>query len=268
MNETLAFVAAHGYWLVALWVALDQIGLPLPSSPILLAAGALAAQDHLDPWILVAVATLASYPSDLFLYELGRRRGMSFMRLLCRISLEPDACVRQAEVAFSRRGAAVLVWAKFLPGLTLAAPPLAGIFRMPLRTFLLYDGVGALLYASAFVGLGHVFHTQLEAAARWIANLAGGGVSTIAAALLAYWAYKALQRQRMIRLLRTRRITPRELWDRVQAGELPTIVDVRALVDFADVPKTLPGAHRIGMEEIEARHHELPRDRDLILYCT
>lgn len=153
MNETIEFLLRHGYVVLFLFVFAEQIGLPLPAIPVLLAMGALAGAGEMSYGLALGVAVIASVASDLIWYCVGRVRGGSVLNLLCRIALEPDSCVRRTEETFARHGARSLLFAKFVPGLNTAAPPLAGLFRMKLRRFLAFDALGALLYQ---IGRAHV----------------------------------------------------------------------------------------------------------------
>jgi len=143
MEEIISFLLRHGYWVVFAFVLAEQIGLPLPATPVLLAMGALAGLGRLSFLHAFALSVVASLIGDCLWYWLGRKRGYSVLNLLCRIALEPDSCVRRTENVFSRFGAGALLFAKFVPGLSTAAPPLAGLFRMPLWRFLLSDTAGA-----------------------------------------------------------------------------------------------------------------------------
>src|SRR5579864_3153952 len=165
MNQFLTFLLRHGYSVVFAFVLAEQIGLPVPSTPILLAMGALAGLGRLSFVGALALGVAASLLADTLWYWLGRKRGYPVLNLLCRIALEPDSCVRKTENVFSRFGAGSLLFAKFVPGLSTAGPPLAGLFRMRLPIFLLSDGAGAALWVGAFSGLGYLFRTQLEYAA-------------------------------------------------------------------------------------------------------
>src|SRR5262249_50042167 len=146
MNETLQFVVRHGYTLVFAWVFLEQAGLPVPSAPLLLAAGALAGTRQMNLALAIAIAAAAAVANDSMWYELGKLKGVRVLQLLCRISLEPDSCVRRTQVSFGRNGARVLLVAKFIPGLNAMAAPLAGIIRMGWRRFIAFDVLGALLW--------------------------------------------------------------------------------------------------------------------------
>ena len=268
MHSTLQFVLRHGYALVFLVVLAEQAGLPIPSLPILLAAGALAGQGKLALPVTLGVAVAASLISDFVWYELGRRRGHSILRLLCRISLEPDSCVRRTENLFAQRGARSLLVAKFIPGLSTASVTLAGMLRMRPWRFLAWDGTGALLWAAAFASTGFIFSAQLDRVALHAQRLGAGLFVLLLGSLAAYIAFKYRQRQRFIRDLRVARITPEELKQKRDAGEEPVVVDLRHAVEFEAENVKIPGAIHLDPGEIEQRHLEIPRDRDIVLYCT
>lgn len=268
MDESIQFLVRHGYSVLFVWVFAEQIGLPLPAIPFLLAAGALAGAGRLNFAITIGVAVLASLVSDIIWYHIGSRRGSRVLQLLCRISLEPDSCVRRTEEVFARHGAPSLLVAKFIPGLSTAAPPLAGIVRMRMPRFLLFDGLGALLWAGAFAGLGYLFIEQLGHVAASALRLGTWLVVVLVGSLAAYILWKYFQRQRFLRQLRIARISPEELKQKLDAGEDVVIVDLRHSLDFQAEPDTIPGALRLPAEELERRHHEIPTDRDVVLYCT
>jgi len=184
------------------------------------------------------------------------------------LSLEPDSCVRNTELMFGRYGVRSLVVSKFVPGLSTAAPPLAGIFGMRLPRFLLFAGLGALLYTGAFAGLGYLFSAQLERMAEATLRLGGWLMLLVTAALAAYVLVKFRQRRRFLHLLRTARITPEELKERLDRGEKIVIVDLRHALDVEAEPHHIPGALHVSPDDLEARHAEIPRDRDVVLYCN
>jgi membrane protein DedA with SNARE-associated domain len=250
------------------WVFGEQIGLPVPSLPLLLAAGALAGTHHLNFFASLLLCVFAAVAADSIWYALGRIKGIKVLQLLCKISLEPDSCVRRTEGVFSRQGAHSLLVAKFLPGLSTVAPPLAGIFHMRLRRFLLFDGGGSFLWAGTFLGLGYVFSGQIERIAEHALNLGGGLLVLLIGALVAYISYKFIARQRFMRQLRIGRITVEELKSKLDAGEELVIVDLRHALDFEADPETIPGAFRMDAKELEEKDNRLPRDREVILYCT
>ena len=265
LEQAADFLIRHGYAVLFGWVLLEQMGLPIPAAPLLIAAGALARAGKMNLTFALALALIAVILADLFWYSLGRYRGGRILKLLCRISLEPDSCVRRTENLFVRHGVHSLLVAKFVPGLNTAAPSLAGIFRMPVRRFMIFDFLGALLWVVSVTSLGLIFSDQLEQIAlRW----SGWLVAVLAGSLAAYVLGKFIQRRRFIRRLRIARITPKELMDKLRAGETISIVDLRQPLDIEAFPQMIPGALRIAMEEIEERHAEIPRDRDVVLYCS
>ena len=265
LEQAADFLIRHGYAVLFGWVLLEQMGLPVPAAPLLIAAGALARAGKINLTFAVALPFIAIILADLFWYSLGRYRGGRILKLLCRISLEPDSCVRRTENLFIRHGVHSLLVAKFVPGLNTAAPSLAGIFRMPVRRFMIFDSLGAVLWVVSVTSLGLIFSDQLEQIAlRWGAGL----LAVLAGTLAAYVLWKFIQRRRFIRRLRIARITPKELMDKLTAGEDISIVDLRQPMDIEAFPQMIPGALRIAMEEIEERHGEIPRDRDVVLYCS
>ena len=268
MHSTLEFLLHHGYVVLLAWVFGEQIGLPVPSLPLLLAAGALAGTGHLNFFVSLSICVFAAVSADSVWYALGRLKGIKVLQFLCKISLEPDSCVRRTEGVFSKQGARSLLVAKFLPGLSTVAPPLAGIFHMRPRRFLLFDAGGSLLWAGTFLGLGFIFSGQIERIAEHALRLGGWLLVLIAGVLASYIAYKFIARQRFLRELRIGRITVAELKEKIDAGEDLVIVDLRHSLDFEADPETIPGAFRMDAKELQEKNDRLPRDREVILYCT
>jgi len=268
MEETIRFLLLHGYVVLFLSVAADQLGLPVPSVPVLLAMGALSGSGEFSLAGALPLAVLGCLVGDLSWYELGRRRGRGILKFLCRISLEPDYCIRHAEEAFARRGPKVLLYSKFVPGLSLVAPPLAAMFRMRLRRFLAWDVAGSFLWSGAFIGAGFLFRAEIEQVGALLLRLGTEVFALLAAALVCYVAWKAAQRWRFLRRLRFARITPEELNGKMEAGEDLMVVDLRHPLEFdADRVKVFGALHMLP-EELAQRHQEIPRDRDVVLYCT
>jgi membrane protein DedA with SNARE-associated domain len=250
------------------WVFAEQLGVPLPATPFLLAAGALAGSGQMNLALSVALAVVAALLGDSIWFEFGRRRGGRVLNLLCKISLEPDSCVRKTEMAFAQRGARSLLVAKFVPGLNTMAPPLAGIIGMRPARFVLFDALGALLYVGTFVGLGFIFSNQLEQLVSRVASLGFSFLVIVVAGFAAYIGWKYIQRRRFIRSLRIARITPDELRKKIEAGEDVVVVDLRGSLDFEAAPQTIPGAIRLAAEQLDADHTEIPRGREIVLFCT
>lgn len=267
MHSALEFLLHHGYVVLLAWVFAEQIGLPVPSLPILLAAGALAGTGRFSFAGSVGLSVFASLMADSVWYVLGRVRGIKILQLICKISLEPDSCVRRTEGLFAKQGARSLLFAKFVPGLGTVAPPLAGIFHMRPARFLFFDATGALLWSSVYIGLGYVFSGEIERIAEHAFHLGSGIGVLVVGLLLGYILYKFISRQRFLRELRIARITADELKHKLDAGEDVVIVDLRHSVEFEADPQTIPGAFRMDAKDLET-DERLPRDREVILYCT
>lgn len=268
MDATLQFVLRHGYLVLFLWVLAEQAGLPVPSLPMLLAAGALAAAGKLSLSLVLAYALLACVLADFCWFEVGRAKGFRVLNWMCRISLEPDSCVRRTKDVYTRHGPRSLLVAKFVPGFGTLSPPLAGIFRMRIWRFLVYDGAGSLLWASAYVALGYLLSNQLELVAHYALRLGTALIALLVGALAGYVAMKYAQRERVLRDLRVARITPQELKQLMDSGEETLVIDLRQSLDFEAAPEIIPGAVHLDPEDIEVNIANIPRDREVVLYCS
>ena len=148
--------------------------------------------------------------------------------ILCRLSLSPDPCVRQTENVFARWGAGSLVFAKFVPGLSTIAPPLAGIMGLGWWRFMAYNTLGAALWVCVGVGIGLAFHAQVDALLGHLAEMGGLAGAGLLAALASWVTWRWLQRHRFMQALRMARITPDELHALMTGGADPLVLDVRA----------------------------------------
>jgi membrane protein DedA with SNARE-associated domain len=268
MAQLTELIVRYGLPLIFLIVLLEQIGLPIPAIPVLIVAGALAVDRGLSAPMILAIAVLASVVADSLWYWLGRRLGRRVLRLLCRVSLSPDSCVRQTESLFERYGMPSLLFAKFIPGFSTVAPPLAGAVGATVVSFLLYDAGGALVWAGAGVGGGMIFHSAIDRVLDFLTTLGGGAIVVLAIAFVIFIGAKWWQRRRFYQMLRTARITPLELWNLIQEGKNPVVLDVRTTSARGSDPRRLPGASVLATSELDARLADLPRDREIILYCT
>ncbi len=266
--NALQFLADHGASVLFWVVFFEQVGLPIPAIPLLIAAGALVGAGKMSLVTALLVPVAASLPPDLAWYYLGRVKGGKVLGFLCRMSLEPDSCVRDTENLFHRNGPRALLLAKFIPGFSTVAPPLAGIVGMGAATFFFYDAVGVLIWVGLCAGVGALFSNQLEQLALLFDQAGGWLLTIIGVGLAGFIGYKFFHRQKFLRDLRMAKITVDELKHRMDAGDLITVVDVRHPLALDLDPETIPGALNFLMEEIEHRHHEIPRDRDIILYCS
>ena len=268
MNETLDFLVRHGITVLFAAVFVEQMGVPLPAVPWLLAAGALAGAGRMNWLLALSAATVSSSLADLIWFYLGRYRGQRVLNLLCRISLEPDSCVRRTENLFTRYGMRGVVAAKFIPGLSTLVPPLAGNAGVSASRFIIFDGLGSLLYAGCFILAGVLFSQQLEQVIHALSGLGNGALGVVIGLVALYLGYKYYQRQRLLRELRMARITADELHQKQEAGEPLIILDLRSQLEVDQDPALILGAIHIAMDEVEHRHQEIPRDREIILYCS
>jgi membrane protein DedA with SNARE-associated domain/rhodanese-related sulfurtransferase len=268
VQHIVSLVTQYGLALVFVNVLVEQIGLPVPAVPTLIVAGALAAQGQFSATAVLVLAFTACTIGDGFWYAAGRIWGRRVMRLLCRISLSPDTCVRQSEVRFERWGGLTLVLAKFIPGLSAVAPPLAGAMRLAPGPFFFWNSVGVALWAGTAVGAGLVFHAQVSELLVRLEGLGAIAVGALAALLAGYVALKWWERRRFYKALRVARIGVDELRRLMRAAERPVVVDVRSPSVRALDPRYIPGALVMELDEVEQRLDRLPADRDVIFYCT
>ena len=266
--DFIALIAAYGYWIVLAVAFVDQFGAPVPAIAILLAAGAVAGKNELSLAGILAAATVGTVAGDVVLYQGGRWRGGPVLRGLCSFSLAPDTCVRKTETLFERLGWKALVVAKFVPGLAFLAAPVAGVLRMAFAPFLLFDSLGALLYNVVVIGIGFLLHDQLDRVVGWFRALGSAAIPVVVGALVLFWAWRIHQKRRILRSLRSRRLTPAELRLRLESSDPPRIVDLRSAIAFEVTREALPGAIRLDPEELDKRHTDIPRNRDIVLYCT
>jgi membrane protein DedA with SNARE-associated domain len=268
MNETLQFLVTHGYIVLFASVLIEQLGIPLPSTPFIVAAGALAHSGKLSFTVALFVGCCAAMAADLVWFEIGRRRGARVLQFLCRISLEPDYCVRRTENTFARHGAKTLIVGKFIPGVSALATPMAGVYGFSRARFLLFDGLGSLLWIATFELFGYVFSDQLEEVVGYASRFGGLFAVLVAVGFATYVAWKYAQRRRFLRSLRVARITPAQLKAEMDSGANVLIVDLRHAMDEEVEPRMLPGAIRLPAEKLEERGGELPRGQTLVLYCS
>ena len=258
----------YGYWILFAWVLLDQLALPVPALPMILAAGALAGEGHLDPFVCVGIVVFACLPANLFWYWLGIRKGNKVLSLVCLISLEPDTCISSTTSLFHRYGTASLLLSKFIPGLQTIAPPLAGLLGVGLGRFMIMNGLGALLYAVAFVLPGYLAHELIAEIGRAIADYGALGASIIGLLALAGLVWKIVQKQLFLRNLRGRRIQPLDLLASLEGEDPVQVADVRQRMEFNAFPQTIPGAVRVPLDVFDEEVAKLTKERPLVLFCT
>ena len=260
------FFVRHGYALLFFWILAEQCALPLPSVPLLLACGALARDGRMSIYLATFYGVSACLIADNAWFAIGRRRGAKVLRLICKVSLEPDSCVRQTETLFLRYGNRSLLVAKFVPGLNAVAAPISAMSGTSHIRFVAMDALGALLWIATYGGLGYIFRNQLDLVGDYLQQM-GKWASGLVFGLLAAWiGWKYWQRRRFLRSLVVARITPQELRKMLDSGEEVVVVDVRSPLESEVDP--VPGALRLPLEELEEGHVTIPPDRDIILFCS
>jgi membrane protein DedA with SNARE-associated domain/rhodanese-related sulfurtransferase len=267
-HEFVSLIAQYGLLVVALNVLVDQIGLPVPAMPTLIVAGAMAAAGRLSIGPLFFWSVVACVLPDCGWYLIGKVYGIRVLKTLCRISLEPDSCVSQTQSRFERWGINSLMVAKFVPGLAIIAPPLAGAMRIGWLRFVALSTVGAAIWVGFGLAAGVLFRSQIEVLLTRLAHIGNIAGIAVGVALAAYILYKWWERLRFYRTLRMARITVTDLYELIQAGAQPSIIDVRSSTARALEPRWIPGAIHVPLEAVGLHVNHLAKDREIVLYCT
>jgi membrane protein DedA with SNARE-associated domain len=268
MDELTALLGRYGVSLVFVNVLLTQLGAPLPAIPTMMLAGALAAGGHMSVLQAFSFAVLASIIADVVWYAAGVRYGHRVLAFLCRMSLSPQSCVRQTERVFLRWGVGSLVIAKFIPGFATVAPPLAGAIRLRLGTFTLFDGIGAALWTGSAMLAGWLLSDQIDALIGWLARMGGVALAGVLVMLVVYMAVKWFERYRFLSQLRAARIAVHDLYQMIERGENPLILDVRSEAALATDRRRIPRAIAVDPDAPDEPLAGLPRDREIVIYCS
>ena len=265
MDDFALLVARYGVAAVFLFTFMENAGLPIPAFPVLMLAGAYASTRHLGIPLIVGVAVAGALLPDGIWYYVGRWRGKRVLDHLCRISFNPDACLERAVDGFHRKKAATILFAKFLPGVNTIMPPLAGVSAMPFLLFLLLDLAGAVLWAGTGVALGFAFGERIAETARGIQGMMG---RLLLFGLAATVAWRVVYRYWLVKRYSARRLAPEEVHRMMREEEEILILDLRRDDDYEASDRMVSGALRVRPASFHRRAHHLPRDRDLVFYCT
>jgi membrane protein DedA with SNARE-associated domain len=268
LEELRALLAQHGLALVFLNVVVAQLGLPLPALPMLILAGALLAEGTIHMLPLALVVVVGSLLGDVPWYFAGRRYGYRILRTLCRVSLEPDSCVKQTENIFSRWGPPSLLVAKYIPGFSTVAPPLAGTMHVGFCRFVAYSAVAAMLWAALPIAAGFFFRREVELLLMRIETMGAGAFAIVAGVVLAYLVFKSAQRYMLLRFLRMIRISPAELRGLIDRGEGPVIIDARSPLAREAEPRRIPGSIVADFDSLETVLAAVPPNREVVVYCS
>jgi len=255
-------------WLVFLTTLAARIGLPVPAAPLLVVVGGLAATGQLSLAVLLVVAVIANLLGDSVWFYGGRSHGARVMRLLCRMSLSPDSCVRQSESLIARWGGSSLIAAKFVPGISVVAAPMAGALGMPTARFLFYGALSGAIWSAAYLGLGVAFSDQIQNVLLTLTDASGMAAATALFVVIGFVAWRYRRRVRFLRSIEMARIDVDALYRLIEDEVEHLIIDIRSEAGFRMDERQIPGALTIRLNELRARADELPRDREIIVYCN
>lgn len=258
-------IARYGLWLVFLNIFGQALGLPLPAYPTLIVT---ASTSLFPAMLIVALAVFAALLGDTLWFLAGRRYGHHILRLMCRLSISPDTCVSRTEGAMGRYGVRVLMFARFVPGLSALSVPMAGALGVSWRTFLLYDAIGALLWSGVAVALGVVFASHIVSVLDAFDTLGRGVLWLVVLVFVLYLLNRWLNRYRLLRSLRMARIGVATLESWMKDEVTPVVIDVRSAARRAIDPFTIPGALAIEPDEIGEKLRDIPRDRRIVVFCA
>jgi membrane protein DedA with SNARE-associated domain len=268
MQQMSSLLAQHGLLLVFANVFLAQLGIPLPAIPMLIITGAFVAVGQLSFLALIGVTVVASLCGDIPWYLAGRRLGYRVLRTLCRIAIEPDSCVKQTENIFERWGPRSLLVAKYIPGFSTVAPPLAGAMQLNFGRFVVYSSAGALLWALVPIAAGMYFSAEVEKLLLWLESMGSTGVLVIAGVIGSYIGVKWIERKMLIRFLRTMRISVAELADMMGSKAPLVVLDVRSETARRLDPRRIPGAIAVNLSSPETFLNANKADHEVIVYCS
>ncbi|MDP9898236.1 VTT domain-containing protein [Variovorax ginsengisoli] len=267
MNDLLALLAGHGIAVVFLVTLAARIGAPVPAVPFLIVAGGLSFGGQVS-WVAVALAAVfANILGDGVWFLAGRRWGYRVMRLLCRISLSADSCVKRSESILGRWGGLSLIAAKFVPGVSVVAPPMAGALGMSMRRFLVYETVGALIWTLGLLLVGRLFHSTINDVLAVLSNIGLGALVVLAVALAAFLAWRYHQRRLARRVDDIDLIAVDELRLALAGAGAPVVVDVRTTQSRAIDPRAIPGALHIDFGHLPDQVGQLSNGRAVVVFC-
>ena len=268
MHALVALLLAHGTLIIFVITLAARIGAPVPAAPLLVVAGSLVVAGQISMAAALGTSIVANILGDGVWFLAGRRHGYRVMRQLCRISLSPDSCVRQSESLITRWGGRSLIAAKFVPGISVVAAPMAGALGMSSARFLAFELVAALAWTLAFMALGMVFSAQIQQIFDIMASTGSIATAVLVLAVAALVAVRWWRRQRFLRELEIPRIGVDELHALMQRGDEPIVIDVRSEASMQIDARRIPGAIPMHLGDIHARVAELAADREIVLYCN
>jgi membrane protein DedA with SNARE-associated domain len=270
MDYLVKAISQHGYLLVFLIALAEACGFPVPAALILVAAGAAAAAHILSPFLAMVSALVATILGDLLLFFAGRYSGWALLGVLCRLSLNPETCILRSAESFYRRGRLTLVFSKFVPGLNTMAPPLAGSMKMKLPQFLQLDLLGASLYIFAYGAFGYVSRDLVATIAHRVESVSHIVTGLIVVVVTVFLSYRVFQYGRYRVSGSVPRIAVEELGRKLASDEKEevVVVDVRSHGYYDRGAARIAGSIRVEPNRLAEELNQLPRDKDIYLYCT
>jgi membrane protein DedA with SNARE-associated domain/rhodanese-related sulfurtransferase len=268
MSDLIELVYHHGTLLVFVVTLAARIGAPVPAAPVLAVAGAAAAGMQGSLLGMLVAAIVANLLGDGVWYWAGKRYGYQVLKLLCRISMSPDSCVRQSESFIARWGGSSLIAAKFVPGVSVVAPPMSGALGMSLAAFVGYETLAAFIWSALLLGIGALFANQIRDVLALMSAFGALALAVVAVAFVVYLAWRFLRRRAFLRAVGMSRISVSELRTLIDAGAEPVVIDVRSDVGRELDARRIPGALGLELAALKRELHDLPRDREIVLYCN
>ena len=267
VQHLIFLIEQYGLMVVFLNVLVEQAGAPLPAYPTLIITGAFAVRGDYPVAALLGTAVMASLIADMLWYYAGKRYGYRVLKTLCRISLSPDTCVRQTESIYARWGPASLLIAKFIPGFASVATALAGVVGTRRIPFMIFDALGATLWAGAAILLGAIFHDAVGDIVDVLEGLGKWGLMVLLVLFALFILAKWWQRYRFYRELRMARISVQELQDLIASGQQPAILDVRSVTSQGRDGR-IPGALSVSDTGLDEQLAGIAANGEVIVYCA
>jgi len=273
--DLMGVIAHYGYAVVALVLFVSAAGVPLPTSIILICAGAAAANHDLTLGVVLPVAWMSGLAGDSLLYFGGRYTGWWLLAGMCRLSMNPEGCIFSASEYFYRRGANTLLFSKFVPGLSSMAAPLAGSLSMRFRRFFRFDALGNLFYVTTWIMTGFLFSKFIR---QIVTFVEGFGHAIFLLFLVVVAAYVgavvvfAIKARKYNKIQRISASTLRERMQTLSADRLFVIADVRSHNYYDPGMQRIKNSIRVEptrlKEELVALREFMQPECEVYLYCS
>ncbi|WP_295524133.1 VTT domain-containing protein [uncultured Pseudacidovorax sp.] len=268
MNDLISLLATQGPAVVLVVTLAARLGAPVPAVPFLVVAGGLAmGGSALNAVAIVLASLLGNILGDGAWFLAGRRWGYAVMRLLCRVSLSADTCVSRSEAILGRWGGLSLIAAKYVPGVSVVAPPMAGALGMSNARFLAFETAGALVWTLGYLLLGAVFHAAIRDVLAVLANVGLAATVLGGVLLVAFLLWRYQQRRMARRADDIVTISVDALRAALAQGNAPTVLDMRGEPVRAIDPRAIPGAVGFALRELPQALGPLADGRELVVFC-